>query len=185
MIETKKMEMLETAYSTMILYFSDSVLRKCNKETTAIGLWLKLESLYIAKSLTNRIYLKMKLFGFKMQEDKYLDENFDEFNKLVGKKINDEDQTIILLNSLPLTYSQLRDTIKYGRDTLSLDYLELAIRFKELELRADKKTNSSNEALNVRGRTEKRDNKNKGKSRSKSQRKFRCYHCNKKGHIKR
>ena len=55
MIETKKMEMLETTYSTMILYFSDSVLRKCNKETIAAGLWLKLESLYMTKSLTNRI----------------------------------------------------------------------------------------------------------------------------------
>ncbi|KAJ9678945.1 hypothetical protein PVL29_020990 [Vitis rotundifolia] len=53
-----------------------------------------------------------------MQEDKNLDENLDEFNKLVielentGEKINDEDQTVILLNSLPSTYSQLRDTIK-------------------------------------------------------------------------
>ena len=55
MIETKKMEMLETTYSTMILYFSDSVLRKCNKETIAAGLWLKLESLYMTKSLNNRI----------------------------------------------------------------------------------------------------------------------------------
>ena len=88
------------------------------------------------------------------------------------------------MNSLPSTYSQLRDTIKYGRDTLSLDYLELAIRSKELELRAEKKTNSNNEALNVRDRMEKRDNKNKRKSRSKSQRKFKCYHYNKDGHIK-
>ena len=103
----------------------------------------------------------------------------------IGEKINDEDQTIILLNSLPSTYSQLRDTIKYGRDTLSLDYLELAIRSKELELRAEKKANSNNEAVNVQGRMEKRDNKNKRKSRSKSQRTFRCYHCNKEGHIKR
>ena len=55
MIETKKMEMLETAYSTMILYFSDSVLRKCNKETIAASLWLKLESLYMTKSLNNQI----------------------------------------------------------------------------------------------------------------------------------
>ncbi|KAJ9698259.1 hypothetical protein PVL29_007372 [Vitis rotundifolia] len=109
-----------------------------------------------------------------MQEDKNLDENFDEFNKLVieleniGEKINDEDQIIILLNSLPLTYSQLHDTIKYGRDTLSLDYLEPTIRSKELELRAKKKTNNSNETLNIRGRIEKKNNKNKGKLISKS-----------------
>lgn len=28
------------------MHLSDSVLRKCNKETTGVGLWLKLESLY-------------------------------------------------------------------------------------------------------------------------------------------
>ena len=116
---------------------------------------MKLESLYITKSLTNRIYLKVKLFGFKMQEDNNLNENFNEFNKLVieleniGEKINDKDHAVILLNSLPLTYNQLPDTIKYGRDTLSLDYLELAIRSKELELKAEKKTNIGNETLNV------------------------------------
>ena len=55
MIETKKMEMLETTYNTMILYFCDSVLRKCNKETIAAGLWLKWESLYMKKSLNNQI----------------------------------------------------------------------------------------------------------------------------------
>ena len=90
----------------------------------------------MTKSFMNRIYLKVKLFGFKMQEDKNLDENLDEFNKLVitqeniGEKINNENQTIILLNLLPSTYSQLRNTIKYGRDTLSFDDLEPAIESK-------------------------------------------------------
>ena len=90
----------------------------------------------MTKSLMNRIYLKVKLFGFKMQEDKNLDENLDEFNKLVitqeniGEKINNENQTIILLNLLPSTYSQLRNTIKYGRDTLSFDDLEPTIESK-------------------------------------------------------
>ena len=99
--------------------------------------------------------MKVKLFGFKMQEDNNLNENFNEFNKLVieleniGEKINDEDHAVILLNSFPLTYNQLPDTIKYGWDTLSLDYLESAIRSKELELKAEKKTNIGNETLNV------------------------------------
>ena len=116
----------------------------------------------------------MKLFGFKMQKDKNLDKNLDECNKLVieleniGEKIKYENQAVILLNSLPSNYNQLCDTIKYGRDTLSLDYVEPTIRSKELELRAEKKVNNSNEALNVRGRMDKRDNKNKGKSISKS-----------------
>ncbi|PON33242.1 LOW QUALITY PROTEIN: hypothetical protein TorRG33x02_355210 [Trema orientale] len=65
--EKEKTEMLETAYNTMILYLSDNVLRKCNKEISAASLWLKLDNLYMTKSLTDQIYLKVKLFGFKMQ----------------------------------------------------------------------------------------------------------------------
>ena len=48
------------------------------------------------KLLINQIYLKVKLFGFKMQEDKILDDNLDEFNNIIiefeniGVKIYDE-----------------------------------------------------------------------------------------------
>ena len=65
-----------------------------------------------------------------------------------------------MLNSLPSAYSQLRDTIKYSRETITMEELEVAIRFKELELRTEKKIGSSesnNEALNVQGRSEKRE----------------------------
>ncbi|PON48823.1 hypothetical protein PanWU01x14_235260 [Parasponia andersonii] len=55
MSEKEKTQILEMAYSTMILYLSDNVLRKYNKETSAAGLWLKLENLYMTKSLMNRI----------------------------------------------------------------------------------------------------------------------------------
>ena len=35
------------------------------------------------KSLMNRIFHKIKLFGFKMQDEMSLDKNLDEFNKIV------------------------------------------------------------------------------------------------------
>ena len=101
---------------------------------------------------------------------------------------------MILLNSLPPAYNQLRDTIRYSRDSLSIEELESAIRSKELEIRAEKKTgvsSSNSEALNVRGRTEKRNNnqKNRGKSRSKSKKpdksKMRCHYCKNLGHFRR
>ena len=37
----------------------------------------------MVKSLPNRIYLKQNFFGFKMHEGKSIDENIDEFTKLV------------------------------------------------------------------------------------------------------
>lgn len=37
----------------------------------------------MTKSLMNRIFHKIKLFGFKMQDEMSLDKNLDEFNKIV------------------------------------------------------------------------------------------------------
>ena len=62
----QKSEMMELAFSTLTLHLDDKVLREVSNETTASGLWLKLEQLYMTKSLQDRIYLKGKLFGFKM-----------------------------------------------------------------------------------------------------------------------
>ena len=53
-----------------------------------------------------------------MHEGNLIDENIDEFPKLVldleilGVKIEDEDQAMIFLNSLPKVFGQLRDILK-------------------------------------------------------------------------
>ena len=56
--DEEKEDHLEQAHSAIQLSLSDEVLREIADETTTSGLWLKLESLYTTKSLTNRIYLK-------------------------------------------------------------------------------------------------------------------------------
>jgi hypothetical protein len=58
---------MEKAHSAIQLYLSNEVLRKVVKENTASKLWLKLESLYMTKSLTNRLYLKKRLATLHMQ----------------------------------------------------------------------------------------------------------------------
>ena len=37
----------------------------------------------MTKSLVNRLYLKQALYYFKMHEDKSMDEQLDQFNKLI------------------------------------------------------------------------------------------------------
>lgn len=58
MTEAQKQEMLEIAYSTIILYLADNVLRLVDEEDIALKVWAKLEKLYLVKSLSNKIYLK-------------------------------------------------------------------------------------------------------------------------------
>lgn len=55
----------------------------------------------MSKSITNKIYLKEKLFGFKMDQSKTLEENIDEFEKIcfdlnkTGEKLDGENQDVI------------------------------------------------------------------------------------------
>ncbi|KAL9688835.1 hypothetical protein QQ045_033259 [Rhodiola kirilowii] len=76
-------EAKELACNTIILHLGDKVRREVAKEKTAAKVWLKLESLYMTKSLTNKVYLKSKLFGSKISEDKDLDDSLDEFSKII------------------------------------------------------------------------------------------------------
>ena len=59
------------------------------------------------KSLTNRLYLKQQLYTLKMKEGTPIAKHLDEFNKIIFDlknidiKLEDEDQLLILLCSLP------------------------------------------------------------------------------------
>ena len=129
-VDTEKMtntitsETLKKAKNTIILSLDDQVLSKMSREVSVSTIWKRLEEIYMVKSFSNGIYLKQKLFGFKMHEGKSIDENIDEYIKLVldleslGVKIEDEDQAMILLNSLPKVFDQLRDNLKYSKDYL-------------------------------------------------------------------
>ena len=51
----EKAALMKKAYSTLILCLGDRVLREVTKETSAAGIWTKLTSLYMTKSLANRL----------------------------------------------------------------------------------------------------------------------------------
>ena len=187
-------ELQESAYSIIILYLADNVLRQIDGEDTAYKVWKKLEQLYLTKSLTNRILLKEKFFGFKMDTTKNLEPNLDDFKKIAitltsidDEKIGDESQAIILLNSLPESYRELKAAIKFGRTTITLDEVTAALRSWESEMKPKIKGNGVGESLSIRGRSKDKNQKWRGKSRSKSRNgyKIRCYYCHEEGHIRR
>ncbi|KAL5833031.1 hypothetical protein ACOSQ3_016705 [Xanthoceras sorbifolium] len=66
MSDKDKDEILEKAHSAILLSLRDEILREVSEEDTAAKLWLKLESLYMTKSLTNRLYLKKRLYTLQM-----------------------------------------------------------------------------------------------------------------------
>ena len=99
----------------------------------------------MAKSLVNCLYLKQALYSFKMQEEKSIDEQLDTFNKLIldleniDVSIDDEDQALLLLSSLPKSYTTFKDTILYGKESLTLDEVQANLNSKELNQRSEEK----------------------------------------------
>lgn len=88
------------------LCLSNEVLREVAKEETPATLWLKLESPYMTKSLTNKLRLKQQLYMLRMVEATSIRSHLDTFTiimdlKNLEVKIDDEDKALLLLHSLP------------------------------------------------------------------------------------
>lgn len=200
-VDPKRLDKDRRVRNLLSMSLSDMVLRKVIKSKTALEMWTALESTYQIKSLPNRFYLKQRFYSFKMDEDKNLDKNLDVFTKLVSDlasldvELSEEDQAVILLNSLPRKFEPLVHTLKYGRDqdTITLKEITRAAYSIELDMKArgsNGSSGTSGEGLYVqsRGRSEKKTtSKAKSNSRSKSRPKFKktCWVCGAEGHFKR
>ena len=80
------------------------------------------------KSLTNKLLLKKKLYGLKMAEGSALDQHINVFKQIISDlnrvdvKFEEEDMTLILVNSLLESYDNLvSTTLMWGKETLELE----------------------------------------------------------------
>ena len=68
--------------SIIRLCLTDDVMFNIVGEDTTSGLWSKLESLYMTKSLTSIIYLKRQLYNLRMKEGTKVVDHLNTFNTL-------------------------------------------------------------------------------------------------------
>lgn len=83
MKESEKARMQDRALCAIFMSVNDNVLREIAKEMSASVAWKKLKELYCVKSLTNSLYLKKKLYNFRMSEGTPIKNHLDEFNSLI------------------------------------------------------------------------------------------------------
>ncbi|KAL0292971.1 UNVERIFIED_CONTAM: hypothetical protein Sradi_6962100 [Sesamum radiatum] len=180
--EEKIVEDDEIAYSSIILNLSDTVIRKVGTQNSAKELWEKLEELYTETSLPTKLFLLENFFKYKLDLSKNIDENIDEFTKLIqdikltGDKSIDDYSPIVLLNAIPDTYNDVKSAIKYGRDSVNLETVINGLKSKEIDLKTNKPSQSSKEVNMVRGRNKNRNSgykcrrhsKNRSRSRGRS-----------------
>ncbi|CAM8987589.1 unnamed protein product [Rhodiola kirilowii] len=109
----------------------------------------------------------------------------------IKEKIEDEDQAIMILNALPLSYAIFVDTMKYSRETLSMEDVLAALKQKQLEQKPKREVA---DGLVAHGGFQKRNfqkksgfQKSQGKhgsntSQQADQKKFKYFFCHKIGH---
>jgi hypothetical protein len=195
-IDWKELE--AKAVATNRLCLGDDMMYHIMDEESLAAVWLKLKSRYMSKSLTNKLYLKQRLYGLKMAEGSNLSQHINMFNQIIDDlkkvdvKFEDEDEALMLLNSLPTysMYENLVTTLTWGKETLELeDVIGALLAFHQRKKNIDE--NFQREELVVKGNYEHGRNSNKDDSKgknswSKSRRRkdINCYKCGKKGHVK-
>ncbi|KAK4411836.1 Retrovirus-related Pol polyprotein from transposon TNT 1-94 [Sesamum angolense] len=118
-------------------------------------IWKKLEIQFMSKFITNKLYLKQRLYGLKMQEGSDLAQHVNVFNQIITDLacldvyIEDEDRGMILLCSLLFSYEHLGN--------------------QDRGWKSEKKGSG----------------KQNFRSKSRGRKTIHCYKCNEPGHMKR
>lgn len=126
------------ARNIIIPSLTDSMTWELAKETFVTTLMEKLESLYMKKSLANRLYIQKRMFTLKIAEGSSFDKHNNEFNQVcdtlatINGALDDEGKALLLISSLPKSYKNFVDALMYMRQTLSLDEAKSALNTKEL-----------------------------------------------------
>ena len=65
-------------------YLANSILLNVLDEKTTNSLWTRLGSVYQAKSLVNKLFLRKKLYSLRMEEGGSITEHLNAFNLLIA-----------------------------------------------------------------------------------------------------
>ncbi|KAG8475483.1 hypothetical protein CXB51_032327 [Gossypium anomalum] len=152
------------ALTQLHLHLSNEILQDLMKEKTAAALWKRLEQICMSKTLTSKLHMKQRLYAHRLEEGASIHEHLTVFKEILSNlkamkvQYDKEDIGLILLYSLPPSYSTFRDMILYSRESLTVD------KGKSLIARGRQDQNADND----RGRTQERNPRSKSKGRSKS-----------------
>ena len=76
-------DLQERVAGTIRLCLVDEIMYHVINLSSPDEIWKKLESQFMSKTLMNKLYLKQKLYGLKMQEGNDLAQHVNIFNKII------------------------------------------------------------------------------------------------------
>ncbi|KAG9453509.1 hypothetical protein H6P81_006413 [Aristolochia fimbriata] len=180
---------------------TQSVAFNVSKEKTVKDLLTALAGVYEKSSASNRLFLLRKLVYLRMSEGTPIADHLNDFNKLwaqieaVDLKFDDDVKALMFMCSLPESWDTMITSISNAtKEKLKFDEVLSAILNKEMMKRSmvSNTSSTSDTALSVdkgkgrdRGRNQSRgpNNRDRSKSKGKSKGKFKCWFCDKEGHV--
>ncbi|CAB4273488.1 unnamed protein product [Prunus armeniaca] len=125
---------MESQCVSIIQHYSvENIINNFMDEDSVPALWEKLEKLYMAKGLTNKLYMTKQLYTLKMEEGGNLMDHINVFSgcidqlRKVDVKLEEEDKALLLLTSLPDSYENLVTTLFSSKDTMSLEQVQVSL----------------------------------------------------------
>ena len=128
-------------HSLILLFLSNEVLYEVFEELTVVGIWHKLEKLFMMKSICNKLLLK-SLFWPLYERSMPLKEHFNEIKFVlmelhnIDVKMENKDLAMILLASLHPSYENFVSFLGVGNDSITLDEVKSSLYSRELRLKA-------------------------------------------------
>ncbi|KAD2804618.1 hypothetical protein E3N88_37995 [Mikania micrantha] len=180
------------ARGAITLALTRSVAFNIMHETTARGMMLALSNMYEKPSAANKVFLMRELFMTRMNEGSSVTVHINNLNSIlsrlssVGFKFDDEMKVVLMLSSLPDSWSGTVTAVTSSVGTTDMTFEGIRdIVLGEDVRRKSTSAGSSSEMLHVgRGRGNNRSSGSRGRSLSKTRKNVKCWSCNELGHVK-
>ncbi|KAM0029630.1 putative RNA-directed DNA polymerase [Helianthus debilis subsp. tardiflorus] len=181
------------ARAVIALALSKTVAFNIMKETTTSGLMLSLSNMYEKPPAANKVFLIRELVNTRMREGSSVTEHINKLNSILARlvsvdiKFEDEVQALLLLSSLPDSWSGTVTTISNSSGTSGFIFEGIRDLIMSEDVRRRSSNGSSSELLNVgRGRKNNRDSRsrNRKKSQSRARGDVTCWNCKEVGHFR-
>ncbi|VFQ89298.1 unnamed protein product [Cuscuta campestris] len=183
------------AMSVIRLSLTKNVAFNILKEKTAKGIMEALSNMYEKPSAANKVFLIRELVNTRMREGTLVTEHINKLNSIlarlasVGIKFDDEVQALLLLSSLPDSWSETVTAVtgSVGPDGFTFDQIRDLILGEDVRRKSSGE--SSGELLHVgRGRRNSRGSGRRNRQRSQSKTRdssgVTCWKCKEVGHFR-
>ena len=130
----------QRTFSTIVLAIGTAhlyLVTSCEQPGEA---WNELKKHFERDTLTNKLFLKKQYFRLEMTERTSIEKPLKHMKELtdrlaaIGAPIDEEDQVVTLLGSLPISYATLVTALESRGDDLTLNYVQQALVHEEQKM---------------------------------------------------